>query len=54
MEESRAMLEEICKSPLDALMRVKKGILKSASEAIEEATSSEGQSFVDIIREGMK
>ena len=54
MEESRAMTDEICKSPLEALVRVKKTILKSASEAINDATSSEGQSFVEIIRNGMK
>lgn len=54
MEESRIMLEEICKSPLEALIREKALIMKSASKALEEATSSEGQSFVDIIREGMK
>lgn len=54
IEESEAMLEEICKSPLSALTTVKKMILKSAGDAIEEATSSEGQSFVDIIRQGLK
>lgn len=54
MEESRIMLEEICKSPLEALVREKALIMESASEALEEATSSEGQSFVDIIREGMQ
>jgi len=54
MEESKAMLEEICKSPLNALINEKKMILKSAREAIDDATSSESQSFIDIIREGMK
>ncbi len=54
MEESGSMLDEICKAPLQALIRVKKGVLKSAGEAIGEATSGDGQSFVDIIREGMK
>jgi enoyl-CoA hydratase len=54
MEESKAMLEEICKSPLNALINEKKMIMKSAREAIDDATSSEGQSFVDVIREGMK
>lgn len=54
MEESRIMLDEICKSPLEALIREKALIMKSASKALEEATSSEGQSFVGIIREGMK
>jgi enoyl-CoA hydratase len=54
MEEAKAMLDEICKSPLSALTAVKGIIIASAAEAAEEATSSEGQSFVDIIREGMK
>ena len=54
MEESKTMLDEICKSPLNALINEKKMIMKSAREAIDDATSSESQSFVDIIREGMK
>ncbi len=54
MEESRAMLGEICKSPLDALIREKNRILNSAGEAIEEITSREGHAFVDTIRKGMK
>lgn len=54
MEESRAMLEEICKSPLEALIREKKSILNSAGEAIREATSIKSRSFVNIIREAMK
>ena len=53
-EESMTMLDEIGKSPLQALVKVKADILKSAGEAIHDATSSEGQSFVEIIREGMK
>jgi enoyl-CoA hydratase len=54
MEESLAFLEELCKSPLSALVTVKRSVLESAREAIEEAASDEGQSFADIIREGMK
>ena len=54
MEESRAMLGEICKSPLSILVSMKGRVKKSSAEAIEGATSSEGDSFVDIIREGLK
>ena len=54
MEEAKVMLDEICKSPLSALVNEKKMIIKSAREAIDDATSSESQSFIDIIREGMK
>lgn len=48
------MRHEICKSPLEVLIREKALIMQSASKAVEEATSGEGQSFVEIIREGMK
>ena len=54
MEEAQVMLDEICKSPLNALINEKKMVIKSAREAIDDATSNESQSFIDIIREGMK
>jgi enoyl-CoA hydratase/carnithine racemase len=54
LEAAQGVLSEICKTPLFALMREKRRMVEAASEAVEEATADEGQSFVDIIREGMK
>jgi len=53
MEESMTMLGEICKTPLNTLIREKKRILELAGNAVEEVTATEGPSFVDIIRDGM-
>ncbi|MBW1923986.1 MAG: enoyl-CoA hydratase/isomerase family protein [Deltaproteobacteria bacterium] len=51
MESAREMAEEVCKTPLKALVREKRRILEAAARAIDEATSDGGPSFVEVIRE---